>query len=337
VNHNAAQVTWTPAAIGGEYAPPVSAIGVAGGQHMSLTRHDQSHVSGSSVSTARSRRLAHAASSSSVQRAAHASSGILSIVVPAKNESQSLPQLVEEIVRAFRPLQSRAPEDAHQLDEFEIIVIDDGSTDSTPVVLHQLARTHPELRPVRLATNVGQSAATAAGFRASRGYWVAVLDADLQNHPSDLATLWDALPGYDAALGWRKERHDVWTKRVISRCANRVRNWVLGQSIRDTGCSVRIFPREVALRLPWFHGVHRFFGPLLLREGCQIVQVPVSHRPRPHGTSHYNLWNRSLKVVIDLLGVAWLMRRPLRYEVDVQAEARSADSMIAAQPVAQEV
>ena len=94
-------------------------------------------------------------------------------------------------------------------------------------------------------------------------------------------------------------------------CATRV----LGQSIRDTGCSVRIFPREVALRLPVFRGVHRFFGPLLLREGCRLVQVPVGHRPRPHGRSHYNLWNRSLQVVVDLLGVAWLLRRPLRYRV----------------------
>jgi hypothetical protein len=94
-----------------------------------------------------------------------------------------------------------------------------------------------------------------------------------------------------------------------------VRNAVLGQSIRDTGCSVRIFPRAVALRLPAFRGVHRFFGPLLVREGCRLVQVPVHHRPRPHGRSHYNLWNRSLQVVVDLLGVAWLLRRPLRYQV----------------------
>ena len=89
---------------------------------------------------------------------------------------------------------------------------------------------------------------------------------------------------------------------------------MLGQSIRDTGCSVRIFPRALALRLPMFHGVHRFFGPLLLREGCRLVQVPVHDRPRSHGRSHYNLWNRSLQVVVDLLGVAWLMHRPLRYE-----------------------
>ena len=136
--------------------------------------------------------------------------------------------------------------------------------------------------------------------------------------PGRPGPLWDALPGHDAALGWRVTRQDVWSKRVISRWANRVRNAVLGQSIRDTGCSVRIFPREVALRLPMFRGGHRFFGPLLIREGCSIVQVPVNHRPRSHGRSHYNLWNRSVRVVVDLLGVAWLMRRDVRYRVEAE-------------------
>lgn len=236
--------------------------------------------------------------------------GVLSVVVPAKDEAASLPGLVEEISRALRPLTA-----GRALGGFEVVVVDDGSADETPEVLARLAAEYPELRPVRLAANVGQSAATAAGFRVARGDWVATLDADLQNDPADLVRLWGALPGHDAALGWRVRREDVWSKRVISRWANRVRNGVLGQSIRDTGCSVRIFSREIALRLPMFHGGHRFFGPLLIREGCAIVQVPVSHRPRAHGKSHYNLWNRSVRVVVDLLGVAWLLRRDVRYRV----------------------
>jgi dolichol-phosphate mannosyltransferase len=181
--------------------------------------------------------------------------------------------------------------------------------------LRGLAAEYPELRAIVLAAGVGQSSATLAGLRAARGAWIATLDADLQNDPADLARLWEALPGYDVALGWRVERRDTWSRRVISRWANRVRNAVLGQSIRDTGCSVRIFPRELALRLPAFRGVHRFLGPLLLREGCRLVQVPVGHRPRPHGRSHYHLWNRSLQVVVDLIGVAWLLRRPPAYRV----------------------
>jgi glycosyltransferase involved in cell wall biosynthesis len=242
---------------------------------------------------------------------------LLSVIVPAKNEAASLPQLVDEIAEALRPLCGNRGADGHgpPLGGFEIVVVDDGSTDQTPRVLRRLAEIYPEVRPLTLAGNVGQSPATAAGFRAARGDWVATLDADLQNDPADLAALWAALPGYDAALGWRTKREDVWSKRVISRCANRVRNQVLGQSIRDTGCSVRIFSRAMALRLPMFHGCHRFFGPLLLREGCRIVQLPVNHRPRPHGRSHYTLRNRSLRVIVDLLGVAWLMRRPVCYEV----------------------
>jgi len=239
--------------------------------------------------------------------------GVLSVVVPAKDEAASLPRLVAEIARALRPLAA-----GRRLGGFEVVVVDDGSTDETPEVLARLAVEYPELNPIRLVTNVGQSAATAAGFREARGDWVATLDADLQNDPADLVTLWDALPGHDAALGWRVRREDVWSKRVISRWANLVRNGMLGQSIRDTGCSVRIFSREIALRLPMFRGGHRFFGPLLIREGCSIVQVPVNHRPRPHGKSHYNLGNRSARVVVDLLGVAWLLRRGVRYRVAVE-------------------
>ena len=269
-------------------------------------------------------------------------SGVLSVVIPAKNEAASLPQLVEEVTSALRPLMAFR-EGKPLLKGFEVILVDDGSTDDTPTILQALMLQYPELFPLRLAANVGQSAATAAGFRASRGEWVATLDADLQNNPADLAHLWDALPGHDVALGWRTKREDVWSKRVISQWANRTRNWILGQSIRDTGCSVRIFPRALALRLPMFKGCHRFFGPLLLREGCSITQLPVTHRPRPHGMSHYNIWNRSVRVVVDLFGVAWLMRRGVNYEVvhgvagyEVEGLARRTTVRSQSQPVSRE-
>jgi len=232
-----------------------------------------------------------------IPEGASARGGLLSIVVPAKDEAANLPQLVNEIVRAFRPLAAR-PGGPHKLDGFEVVIVDDGSTDGT-----------------------AESTATVAGFRASRGDWIGLLDADLQNPPADLAAMWDALPGFDAALGWRQDRQDKWSRRVLSRLANGLRNLVLGQAIRDTGCSVRIIARDLALRLPMFHGGHRFLGPLLLREGCRIVQMPVAHRPRARGKSHYHFGNRSVRVVVDLLGVAWLLRRPIRYEVVVPGTA----------------
>lgn len=245
------------------------------------------------------------------------SQSVISVIVPAMNEAACLPQLVAEIAGALRPLTWSS-----RLAGFEIVLVDDGSTDATPEVLHVLADDFPELHPLRLTRNVGQSAATVAGIRVARGDYIATLDADLQNDPADLVVLWKALKDAEAsgqtlcaALGWRIKRQDVWSKRVISLVANRVRNFVLGQEIRDTGCSVRVFPKEIAIRLPAFKGCHRFFGPLLLREGCSLVQVPVRHRPRTHGISHYNVWNRSIRVLVDLVGVAWLMRREARYEI----------------------
>ena len=240
------------------------------------------------------------------------SQSVLSVVVAAKNEAPNLRQLIDEIAQALRPLCTSADSG---LKRFEVVVVDDGSTDHTQRVLRGLSADYPELRWITLAASTGQSAATIAGIRTARGNWLATLDADLQNDPADLVRLWNALPGYNGVLGWRKTRHDVISKRLISLGANCIRNVVLGQAIRDSGCSVRIFSRRLALRLPQFHGMHRFIGPLLLRQGCRLIQVPVDHRPRVNGRSNYNLWNRSLCVVIDLLGVLWLMSRPVQYQV----------------------
>ena len=223
--------------------------------------------------------------------------------------------------KLWGPLSPLCRSDVSGLAKFEIVLVNDGSTDQTRQILLELGSSYPELWWLTLATTAGQSAATLAGIFAARGDWIATLDADLQNDPADLVHLWNALPGYDAAPGWRTIRHDVVSKRLISISANRVRNAVFGQSIRDTGCSVRIFPRMAALRLPEFHGMHRFIGPLLLRQGCKLIQIPVNHRPRASGRTHYNFWNRSLGVLIDLLGVLWLLRRSVHYQIPSEQQS----------------
>lgn len=245
---------------------------------------------------------------------------LLSVVIPAKNESLNLVPLIHETTSVLRPFTQPG---RSTLEGFEIIVVDDASTDPTQLVLQALMTVCPELKVIRLALGSGQSAATMAGIRAARGNWIATLDADLQNDPRDITRLWKALSGHDAALGWRVKRQDNWSRRLVSYWANLMRNRVLGQSIRDTGCSVRIFSRAAALRLPTFNGMHRFFGPLLLREGCDIVQVPVLHRPRAHGYSHYSFGSRLFRVVFDLLGVLWLIYRPLDYRVIPPPSAES--------------
>ena len=244
----------------------------------------------------------------------------LSVVIPARNEAEALPRLVSELVSALR--RCERPKSGYlgqAWGGFEIIVVDDGSYDETPVVLESLKREVVELRSLRLVEPAGQSAALVAGFMAARGDWIATLDGDLQNDPADLPRLWRRVQGNGVVLGWRVRRKDHWSRWVISLLANRIRNQVLGQAIRDTGCSVRLMPRAVALQLPKFQGFHRFFGPLLIRQGCPIIQVPVRHRPRRYGSSHYNIWNRSVHVVVDLLGVLWLMNRPVRYLIAEEA------------------
>jgi glycosyltransferase involved in cell wall biosynthesis len=246
----------------------------------------------------------------------------LSVIIPAHNESGSLDRLTNEVHFYLSELREYSRDCmCHSLAGFEIIIVDDGSTDSTWSILSQLTVKYGEVRPLRLDRNAGQSAAIAAGLHIATGNWIATLDADLQNDPADLTRLWNALPGFDVVLGWRARRADNCSKRIISRVANRVRNLTLRQAIRDTGCSVRLFPRSIALRLPLFHGFHRFLGPLLLREGCRIIQVPVHHRPRAVGRSHYNMWNRSIAVVIDLIGVIWLKHRALKYSVQSSGAA----------------
>jgi glycosyltransferase involved in cell wall biosynthesis len=230
----------------------------------------------------------------------------LSIVVPAYNEALNLPTLVEETVGAVAPLGQ----------SWELLVVDDGSTDETPAVLAELEGRHPTLRVLRFARSAGQSAAFLAGFEEARGEVVVTLDADLQNNPADIPELLRRLEGHDAVLGVRRHRRDSALRRLSSRTAGAVRRAVTRDGLTDVGCSLKALRREHLEGLPRFNGVHRFFGTLLVWKGCRIAEVPVDHRPRRAGEAKYNVRNRAFRTLLDLLAMRWLRSRWVRYEIE---------------------
>lgn len=229
----------------------------------------------------------------------------LSVVIPFRDEAPSLAELQAELARVL---------DAFPF-ESEVIFVDDESTDDGRLVVGLLAAEDPRVRLLVLSPHAGQSAALEAGFRAARGEIVATLDADLQNDPADLPELVAALAEADCVCGVRVERKDRWSARFVSWIANGVRRRVLGDGIADIGCSLRVMRRSSLERLKLFRGAHRFLPVLLALEGARIVERPVRHRPRRHGSSNYGVWMRLRVVWADLLGVAWLARRVARYEV----------------------
>jgi dolichol-phosphate mannosyltransferase len=227
----------------------------------------------------------------------------LSVVVPVCNEAENVEPLVREIHAAMSP---RA---------YEMIFIDDGSTDDTAALLRRLKAEFPTLRVLSHSFRSGQSAAVASGVRAARAPWVATLDGDGQNDPADIPKLIAAReqPGNDAVklvMGNRKaSRKDTAFRKLQSSIANGVRSTLLGDGTPDTGCGIKLFSREVFLELPRFDHMHRFLPALFLRHGARVISVPVGHRARMRGTSKYGMLNRLWVGIVDIVGVMWLRRR----------------------------
>ena len=226
----------------------------------------------------------------------------VSIVVPVRNEQDNVAPLIAEIAAA---LDGRWA--------YEIIYVNDGSTDATGDRLATEMRARPNLRQVRHAASSGQSAAVRTGIRAARGGIVATLDGDGQNNPAFLPALIEAIEkGGDKvglAAGQRVGRKDTGFKKFQSRVANGVRNMILRDGTRDTGCGLKALRRDVFLALPYFDGLHRFLPALVRREGFDIVYVDVIDRPRHSGVSNYGFFDRLWIGIMDLAGVWWLIRR----------------------------
>jgi glycosyltransferase involved in cell wall biosynthesis len=228
----------------------------------------------------------------------------LSVVAPARDEARNLPALVDEIETACAGLGS-----------FEILIVDDASSDDTPGVLDRIAKAHPALRWCRLPEPSGQSAALLAGLHRARGDVIATLDADLQNDPRDIPALLRLLADADVVQGWRVARRDPWSRRVAGRVANAIRRAVLRDHVADIGCSLRVFRAACVRGLPPFRTLHRFLPAILEMEGFRLVQAPVSHRPRRGGRSKYDNRRRVFEGTADLLAMLWLRRRVLRKEI----------------------
>lgn len=229
----------------------------------------------------------------------------VSVVAPVFNERDNLKPLVDELLGVLRS--SGRP--------FEVVLVDDGSRDGSTEAIDALAAAHPEVRGVHFKANRGQTAAFDAGFKEARGAVVVTIDADLQNDPRDIPALLQALEGHDAAVGIRTQRRDGLLRRVASKIANGVRNFVSGDDIIDTGCSLKAFRADALREIKLWNGMHRFLPTLIRLEGRSVVQVPVNHRPRMSGTSKYGVWNRVFRSSADLLAVRWMKSRRLGYEV----------------------
>ena len=234
----------------------------------------------------------------------HAATGMavtpeLSIVVPLYNEEESLPLLVERLLAVLRPLGR----------PFELVLVDDGSSDATAAVLRRLAAATPELVAVLLRRNYGQTPAMAAGFDASRGGVIVTLDGDLQNDPADIPMLLEQLgQGFDMVSGWRHQRQDHAVSRLLpSRIANRLIARVTGVRLHDYGCSLKAYRRELVEDINLYGELHRFLPALAFIEGARISEVKVNHEARRFGKSKYGI-DRTFRVLMDLLTV-WFMKR----------------------------
>lgn len=228
---------------------------------------------------------------------------MLSVVIPAHNEAGNLPSLIAEVRMV---LQGQI--------EFEVIVVDDGSSDNTRDVLMKIRKEVEQLRVIRHQICCGQSYSLLTGIDAARGEIIATLDGDGQNDPADLLTMLqtlqrECLSGVRMIAGMRIKRRDPAWRLFCSRIANGVRSRLLGDSVPDSGCGIKLFYRDSFRRLPRFHHMHRFLPALIQRDGGLVVSLAVNHRPRSAGRSHYGTMGRLVAGIVDLAGVSWLRRR----------------------------
>ena len=230
----------------------------------------------------------------------------ISVVIPVYNEEKNLPILIPQLAQVLEPLRK----------SYEMIFVDDGSTDESRKILKGMLPQYPQIRVLGFKKNCGETAAGAAGLKEARGKIVVTIDADLQNDPKDIPRMLELLNEYDMVTGWREKREDSWVKRVTSQIANRIRNWLSGEIIRDSGCTFRAYKRECLQNLKLYKGMHRFMPTLVKMEGFRVIEIPIAHHPRKFGASKYTTWNRMWRAFVDLLAVKWMKSRYIHYEIE---------------------
>jgi glycosyltransferase involved in cell wall biosynthesis len=230
--------------------------------------------------------------------------GSLSVVIPVYNEEENIEPLVEQLAAALRDWPGKV----------ELLFVDDGSSDATLAALKRAQSGEPRIRIAHFRRNLGQTAAMEAGFHLAQGSAVVTLDGDLQNDPAEIPRLVRMLRDFDVVCGIRARRRDTWWKRQSSRIGNGFRNWVTGDDIVDTGCTLKAYRRECVNGLELYNGMHRFLPTLLKMRGYRVTQVPVSHRPRRAGKTKYDTWQRLKKGLADVFAVRWMKKNWIAYQ-----------------------
>lgn len=231
----------------------------------------------------------------------------VSVVAPVYNEEENLEPLLERVTETMETLDL----------PWELVIVDDGSTDGSGQLLDEMASAVPLLKILHFTVNHGQSAALDAAFRHAAGELVVIIDADLQTYPEDIPKLIQTIneSGADAVVGIRVNRKDTIWKRFSARVANSIRNRLTREDIEDTGCPLKVVRRHALAEIARFDGMHRFMPSLLRLEGFEVIQIPVRHTKRAAGRSKYGTWDRAFRGLRDALGMRWLQDRHFKWKI----------------------